>query len=184
MIIEGTAVVVEGDNIDTDVLYPGSFLNIDDPDAMKPYLFEGLDPSIRDRLEPSCVLVVGDNFGSGSSREHVPLAMKAWGVGCVLGHSFARIFHRNCINLGLPVVTSPEAAAAASGEVTTGSPRLMQLRWKMRAKLWPKTQPTPHAFIARGTCSRDDPDPKLSPTTSTQEGSRRSRIEGSRPSNK
>ena len=113
MIIEGTAVTVEGDNIDTDVLYPGSFLNIDDPDAMKPYLFEGLDPSIRDRLEPSCVLVVGDNFGSGSSREHVPLAMKAWGVGCVLGHSFARIFHRNCINLGLPVVTSPQAAAAA-----------------------------------------------------------------------
>ncbi len=113
MIIEGTAVMVEGDNVDTDVLYPGSWLNIDDPDAMKPYLFEGLDPSIRDRLEPSCVLVVGDNFGSGSSREHVPLAMKAWGVGCVLGHSFARIFHRNCINLGLPVVTSPQAAAAA-----------------------------------------------------------------------
>ncbi|MDQ3659628.1 MAG: 3-isopropylmalate dehydratase small subunit [Actinomycetota bacterium] len=113
MIIEGTAVVVEGDNIDTDVLYPGSFLNIDDPEAMKPYLFEGLDPTLRDRLEPSCVLVVGDNFGSGSSREHVPLAMKAWGVGCVLGHSFARIFHRNCINLGLPVVTSAEAAATA-----------------------------------------------------------------------
>jgi 3-isopropylmalate/(R)-2-methylmalate dehydratase small subunit len=112
VIIEGAAVVIEGDNIDTDVLYPGSFLNIDDPDAMKPYLFEGLDPSIRDRLEPSCVLVVGDNFGSGSSREHVPLAMKAWGVGCVLGRSFARIFHRNCINLGLPVVTSPQAAAA------------------------------------------------------------------------
>ncbi|MDQ3217617.1 MAG: 3-isopropylmalate dehydratase small subunit [Actinomycetota bacterium] len=113
MIIDGTAVVIEGDNIDTDVLYPGSFLNIDDPDAMKPYLFEGLDPTIRDRLEPSCVLVVRENFGSGSSREHVPLAMKAWGVGCVLGHSFARIFHRNCINLGLPVVTSPQAAAAA-----------------------------------------------------------------------
>ena len=118
MIIEGAAVVIEGDNIDTDVLYPGSFLNIDDPDAMKPYLFEGLDPSIRDRLEPSCVLVVGDNFGSGSSREHVPLAMKAWGVGCVLGHSFARIFHRNCINLGLPVVTSPEAAAATVAGAT------------------------------------------------------------------
>jgi 3-isopropylmalate/(R)-2-methylmalate dehydratase small subunit len=113
VIIEGPAVLVEGDNIDTDVLYPGSFLNIDDPAAMKPYLFEGLDPSLRRRLTPSCVLVVGDNFGSGSSREHVPLAMKAWEVGCVLGRSFARIFHRNCINLGLPVVTSPDAAAAA-----------------------------------------------------------------------
>jgi 3-isopropylmalate/(R)-2-methylmalate dehydratase small subunit len=116
--IEGEAVIVPGDNIDTDVLYPGSFLNIDDPQEMKPHLFEGLDPGLRDRLAPSCVLVVGENFGSGSSREHVPLAMKAWGIGCVLGKSFARIFHRNCINLGLPVVACPGAVeAAAAGSV-------------------------------------------------------------------
>ena len=114
MIIEGPAVIVPGDNIDTDVLYPGSFLNIDDPAEMKPFLFEGLDPKLREQLRSSCVLVVGDNFGSGSSREHVPLAMKAWGVGCVLGKSFARIFHRNCINLGLPAVTCPDAAEAAT----------------------------------------------------------------------
>jgi 3-isopropylmalate/(R)-2-methylmalate dehydratase small subunit len=114
VIIEGPAVIVAGDNVDTDVLYPGSFLNIDDPAEMKPYLFEGIDPKLRDLLRPSCVLVVGDNFGSGSSREHVPLAMKAWGVGCVLGRSFARIFHRNCINLGLPVMTCPDAADAAT----------------------------------------------------------------------
>jgi 3-isopropylmalate/(R)-2-methylmalate dehydratase small subunit len=114
VIIEGPAVIVAGDNIDTDVLYPGSFLNIDDPAEMKPFLFEGLDPKLREQLRPSCVLVVGHNFGSGSSREHVPLAMKAWGVGCVLGKSFARIFHRNCINLGLPVVTCPDAAEAAA----------------------------------------------------------------------
>ena len=113
MIIEGTAVIVPGDNIDTDVLYPGSYLNIDDPIEMKPHLFEGLDPTLCERLQASCVLVVGDNFGSGSSREHVPLAMKAWDVGCVLGKSFARIFHRNCINLGLPVVTCADAVGAA-----------------------------------------------------------------------
>ena len=113
MIIDGHAVVVPGTNVDTDVLYPGSFLNIDDPALMKPYLFEGLDPSLRDKLGEDPILVTGVNFGMGSSREHVPQAMKAWGVRCVLGHSFARIFHRNCINLGLSIVTCPEAAAAA-----------------------------------------------------------------------
>ncbi|MGZ4383617.1 MAG: LeuD/DmdB family oxidoreductase small subunit [Gaiellaceae bacterium] len=113
MIIGGKAVVVPGKNVDTDVLYPGSYLNIDDPDLMKPYLFEGLDPSLRDQLVGDTVLIVGENFGMGSSREHVPLAMKAWGVRCVLGHSFARIFNRNCINLGLAVVSCPEAATAA-----------------------------------------------------------------------
>jgi 3-isopropylmalate/(R)-2-methylmalate dehydratase small subunit len=113
VIIDGHGVVVPGTNVDTDVLYPGSFLNIDDPALMKPYLFEGLDPSLRDRLGEDPILVTGVNFGMGSSREHVPQAMKAWGVRCVLGHSFARIFHRNCINLGLSIVTCPEAAAAA-----------------------------------------------------------------------
>ncbi len=113
MIIGGKAVLVPGKNVDTDVLYPGIYLNIDDPELMKPYLFEGLDPSLREQLVGDTVLVVGENFGMGSSREHVPLAMKAWGVRCILGHSFARIFHRNCINLGLAVVSCPEAAAAA-----------------------------------------------------------------------
>jgi 3-isopropylmalate/(R)-2-methylmalate dehydratase small subunit len=114
VIIAGPAVIVPGDNVDTDVLYPGAYLNIDDPAETKPHLFEGLDPKLCDLLRPSCVLVVGDNFGSGSSREHVPLAMKAWGVGCVLGRSFARIFHRNCINLGLPVMTCPDAVEVAT----------------------------------------------------------------------
>jgi 3-isopropylmalate dehydratase small subunit len=113
MIIEGTAVIVPGVNVDTDVLYPGMFLNIDDPALMKPHLFEGLDPALRDQLGEDTILVVGENFGTGSSREHVPQAMKAWGVRCVVGPSFARIFHRNCINLGLPIVASPGAAAAA-----------------------------------------------------------------------
>jgi len=113
MIIGGKAVVVPGRNVDTDVLYPGSYLNVDDAELMKPYLFEGLDPSLREQLAGDTVLVTGENFGTGSSREHVPLAMRAWGVRCVLGYSFARIFHRNCINLGLAVVSCPDAAAAA-----------------------------------------------------------------------
>jgi 3-isopropylmalate/(R)-2-methylmalate dehydratase small subunit len=113
MKIDGKAVVVSGTNIDTDVLYPGIYLNIDDPDLMKPYLFEGLDPSLRDQLVGNTVLVVGENFGMGSSREHVPLAMKASGVRCVIGSSFARIFYRNCINLALPAISCPAAAQAA-----------------------------------------------------------------------
>ncbi len=134
MIIEGKAVVIDKDNVDTDVLYPGTYLSIDDPEKMKPYLFEGLDPSLRDQLDGPTVLVVGENFGAGSSREHVPHAMKASQIVCVLGKSFARIFHRNCINLGLPVITHAEAAAAAkpgskiridtdAGEITIGDRR-------------------------------------------------------------
>lgn len=113
MILEGRAVVIDGDNVDTDVMYPGQYLNIEDAEQMKPYLFEGFDPSLRDQLGEDAIIVTGWNFGIGSSREHVPLAMKAWGVRCVLGRSFARIFRRNCVNLGLPVIACPGAAAAA-----------------------------------------------------------------------
>ena len=113
MIIEGRAVCVPGDNIDTDVLYPGPFLNITDPELMKAHLFEGLDPSLRDRLGGDTVLVVGENFGAGSSREHVPISMKASGIRAVVGVSFARIFYRNCLNLGLLAIMSSDAAAAA-----------------------------------------------------------------------
>lgn len=113
MILSGNAVCVRGDNIDTDVLYPGSFLNVDDPAKMAPYLFEGLDPKIREELVGDTVLVVDDNFGSGSSREHVPLAIRASGITCVVGRTFARIFYRNCFNLGVPAVVCPEASAAA-----------------------------------------------------------------------
>jgi 3-isopropylmalate/(R)-2-methylmalate dehydratase small subunit len=113
LIIEGHGVVIAGDNVDTDVMYPGEYLNIEDPVQMKRYLFEGYDPALRDQLDDGAIVVTGWNFGIGSSREHVPLAMKAWGVRCVLGRSFARIFRRNCINLGLPVLECPDAAAAA-----------------------------------------------------------------------
>ena len=114
MILSGNAVCVRGDNIDTDVLYPGSFLNIDDPKQMAPFLFEGLDPKIRGELVGPTVLVVDDNFGCGSSREHVQQAIRASGVTCVVGRTFARIFYRNCFNLGVPAVACPEASAAAA----------------------------------------------------------------------
>lgn len=113
MIIEGRAVVIPGDNIDTDVMYPGEFLNIEDPERMKLHLFEGYDPTLRDQLGDDSVLVTGANFGLGSSREHVVQALREWGVRCVIGKSFARIFRRNCVNLGLPVLECRKASDAA-----------------------------------------------------------------------
>ena len=113
MIVEGAAVIIPGDDVDTDVMYPGAYLNVDDPDEMKLYLFEGYDPTLRDRLGPDAVVVTGWNFGLGSSREHVVQALKAWGVPAVVGRSFARIFRRNCVNLGLAIFEAPEAAGVA-----------------------------------------------------------------------
>ena len=113
MNIDGRAVVIPGDDVDTDVMYPGRYLNIDDPELMKPHLFEGYEPSLREELGDDAVIVTGANFGLGSSREHVVQALKAWGVRAVVGKSFARIFRRNCVNLGLPIVECPEAAEAA-----------------------------------------------------------------------
>jgi 3-isopropylmalate/(R)-2-methylmalate dehydratase small subunit len=113
VIVQGRAVLIPGDDVDTDVMYPGRYLNIDDADEMKAHLFEGSDPSLRDQLGDDAIIVTGRNFGIGSSREHVVQALKAWGVQAVVGASFARIFRRNCVNLGLVVIEAPEAAAAA-----------------------------------------------------------------------
>ena len=116
MSMQGRAVLIAQHDVDTDVLYPGSFLNITDVEQMADHLFEGLDPSLRGRLGGDTALVVGSNFGCGSSREHVPQAMHASGIRFLVGAGFARIFYRNCVNLGLPAVVSPEAVAAATDD--------------------------------------------------------------------
>lgn len=113
MTYSGRAVVIPHNDVDTDVLFPGAFLNVTEVEAMPRYLFEGLDPSLRDELVGRTALVVGSNFGSGSSREHVPQAMRASGIQFLVGRSFARIFSRNCLNLGLPTVRCPDAVDAA-----------------------------------------------------------------------
>lgn len=113
MKVEGVALIVPGDDVDTDVMYPGAYLNVEDPEQMAQYLFEGFDPTLRERLVTGTILVVGSNFGIGSSREHVPLAMKGSGICGVVGRSFARIFFRNCINLGLAIAACPAAVDAA-----------------------------------------------------------------------
>jgi len=112
MILEGR-VHRFGDDIDTDVIVPGRYLTLTDPAEIARHLFRGIDPEFVERLESGDILVAGRNFGCGSSREHAPLGLKAAGIACVVAESFARIFYRNAINVGLPIVICPPAARAA-----------------------------------------------------------------------
>ena len=113
MIFQGAAHVV-GDDIDTDVILPGRYLTLTDPAQLAQHVFEGIDPDFVSRVRPGDILIAGRNFGSGSSREHAPIGLKALGLSCVIAESFARIFYRNAINLGLPILICPEAAQAAN----------------------------------------------------------------------
>ncbi|WP_438316230.1 3-isopropylmalate dehydratase small subunit [Candidatus Caldatribacterium sp. SIUC1] len=108
--IRGKAVVF-GDNVDTDVIIPARYLTSTDPEELGKHCMEGLDPHFPQRITPGAtILVAGKNFGCGSSREHAPLALKGCGVSAVVAASFARIFFRNAINIGLPILESEEAA--------------------------------------------------------------------------
>ncbi len=110
MILKGRVALKLGDNIDTDVIYPGRYLNITDREKTAEHLFELAYPEARARVKPGDIIVAGRNFGCGSSREQATAAVKFSGVGAVIAISFARIFYRNSINLGLPLVTSLEAS--------------------------------------------------------------------------
>ena len=101
-----------GDNVDTDVILPGRWCHLTKPDEIRPHCFEDLDPGFPGKVAPGDVVVAGDNFGCGSSREIAPLAIKSAGVSLVIAKSFARIFYRNCINIGLAILVAPEAAEA------------------------------------------------------------------------
>ena len=101
-----------GDHVDTDQLVPGRFLSLTDPQELGKHCLEDVLPEFARTVRPGDLVVAGENLGCGSSREHAPIALKALGVSCLLASSFARIFFRNCINLGLPALTCPEAAAA------------------------------------------------------------------------
>ena len=97
-------VIKFGDNVDTDVILPGKYLVLTDPKELAKHAMESLDPAFPEKAEKGVILVGGKNFGCGSSREQAPLALKYAGVQCVLAESFARIFFRNAINIGLPVI--------------------------------------------------------------------------------
>lgn len=101
-----------GDNVDTDVIIPARYLNTASREELAVHCMEDIDPSFPGKVQPGDLMVAGENFGCGSSREHAPMAIQASGISCVIARSFARIFYRNAINIGLPILECPEAADA------------------------------------------------------------------------
>ena len=120
-----------GDNVDTDAIIPARYLNTTDNRELAAHVMEDADPEFVNKVKPGDMIVAGANFGCGSSREHAPIAIKTAGVSCVIAESFARIFFRNAINIGLPVLAAPEAARAAKTgdeiEVDVASGRIKNL---------------------------------------------------------
>ena len=99
-----------GDNVDTDVIIPARYLNSSDPAELAKHCMEDIDKEFVNRVKQGDIIVADKNFGCGSSREHAPIAIKAAGVSCVIAETFARIFYRNAINIGLPIIECPEAS--------------------------------------------------------------------------
>ena len=115
-----STVIKYGDHVDTDVIIPARYLNTTDPAELASHCMEDLDADFKQKSAKSRIIVAGRNFGCGSSREHAPIAIQASGVSCVIAASFARIFYRNAINIGFPILECPEAAAAiADGDVVS-----------------------------------------------------------------
>lgn len=132
-----------GDDINTDVIMPGKYLVMRDPADVASHIMEGLDPDFGRKARPGDLIVAGKNFGCGSSRETAPGGLKAFGIGCVIAVSFARIFLRNAVNIGLPILECPEAALGiAEGSVVevdtaTGAIRDLTTGQQYRAAPFP-----------------------------------------------
>ncbi|MGI6307664.1 MAG: 3-isopropylmalate dehydratase small subunit [Dethiobacteria bacterium] len=120
-----------GDDIDTDAILPARYMNSPDPRELARHCMEDADPSFMEKISPDDIIVAGKNFGCGSSREHAPLAIREAGIACVIAGSFARIFYRNAINIGLPILESPDAAAfleeGCTAEVNLQTGEIMDL---------------------------------------------------------
>ena len=99
-----------GDDVNTDVIIPARYLNIHDMDELSLHCMEDIDPDFVAKAKPGDIIVAEDNFGCGSSREHAPVVIKQRGISCVIATTFARIFYRNAINIGLPIMECPEAS--------------------------------------------------------------------------
>jgi len=104
-----------GANVDTDAIIPARYLNLSDPDELAKHCMEDIDAEFVNRVKPGDIILATTNFGCGSSREHAPLAIKASGISCVIAKSFARIFFRNAINIGLPLLECEEAVDNIAG---------------------------------------------------------------------
>lgn len=113
MALKGTAHKY-GDNVDTDVIMPARYIILSDPKELAAHAMEDIDRSFAQRVRKGDIIVAGENFGCGSSREHAPIGIKYAGISCIIATSFARIFYRNAINTGLPILECPEAATDIS----------------------------------------------------------------------
>lgn len=120
-----------GDDVDTDLIIPARYLNTSDPRELALHCLENVNPEFASQVQPGEMVVAGRNFGCGSSREHAPLALKSAGVSCVIASTFARIFYRNAINIGLPILESEEASKDVKEgerlEVNLGEGRITNL---------------------------------------------------------
>ncbi len=105
-----------GDNIDTDLIIAARYLNTSDPEALAKHVMEDADPDFVKKMQPGDIIVAGENFGCGSSREHAPIALKAAGINAIVAKSFARIFYRNAFNMGLPIFELKEADEIEEGD--------------------------------------------------------------------
>ena len=110
MIFNGKSIKY-GDNVDTDVIIPARYLNTIDKKELASHCMEDIDKTFHEKVQAGDIMIAGYNFGCGSSREHAPIAIRASGISCVIAASFARIFYRNAINIGFPILECPEAAA-------------------------------------------------------------------------
>lgn len=132
-----------GANVDTDAIIPARFLNVSDPAELARHCMEGIDPQFAGRVQRGDIIVADSNFGCGSSREHAPLAIKAAGVSCVIARSFARIFYRNAINIGLPILECEQAADETQAgdevevELETGEIRNLTRNRTLQSKPYP-----------------------------------------------
>jgi 3-isopropylmalate/(R)-2-methylmalate dehydratase small subunit len=132
-----------GDNINTDVIIPARYLNVSDPAELAKHCMEDIDSEFVARVQPGDIILAGADFGSGSSREHAPLAIKAAGISCVIAKSFARIFFRNAVNIGLPILECEEAVEESDPgdtlevELPTGEIENVSKGLKFRAKPYP-----------------------------------------------
>jgi len=106
-----------GDNVDTDLIIAARYLNTSEPSELAKHVMEDADPEFSEKMEPGDIIVAGENFGCGSSREHAPIALKAAGIAAVIAPTFARIFYRNAFNMGLPIFEVPEAAEISEGDI-------------------------------------------------------------------
>jgi len=132
-----------GANVDTDAIIPACYLNLSTVEELARHCMEDLDPAFAQEVQPGDIIVAATNFGCGSSREHAPLAIKETGVSCVIAETFARIFYRNAINIGLPILECPEAVTGTEAgqtlevELETGTIRNLDTGRVFQARPYP-----------------------------------------------